>query len=128
MPAADIGNGDVLAILFWVLFLGFWVFLAYVAFRDIVRNDELSGVKKALWTLSLVVLPYLGALAYLGIYGSGMATRERRAQEKKRPKPTPRRAAPPPTSSELANLSELHAAGALDDDEFERAKASLLDD
>lgn len=51
---------------FWLIISAF-VFFAYLMmlfsiFADIFRDDELGGWGKALWSLFLVFLPFLGAL------------------------------------------------------------------
>ncbi len=65
--------------LFWTIVqlvaLVLWVWLLAVLFGDIVRSDDLGGWGKALWTLLLIVLPWLGAVIYLVARGGTMHER-----------------------------------------------------
>lgn len=110
-----------------------WLWLLISVFADIFRSDDLSGWGKAAWTVFAVVAPYLGVLAYLVARGSTMQERERgRAREAEQAmadyvrrvagSPAP---SPSPTD-ELVRLAELHANGALTDDEFRARKSRLL--
>jgi Phospholipase_D-nuclease N-terminal len=63
----------------WFIFIT-WVFVAYlmVLFRiigDIFRDQELSGIGKAVWMIALVFLPFLTAFVYLISRGRSMAER-----------------------------------------------------
>jgi hypothetical protein len=67
----------------WFIFIT-WVFVAYlmVLFRiigDIFRDQELSGVWKAVWMIALVFMPFLTAFVYLISRGRSMAERSMRA-------------------------------------------------
>jgi hypothetical protein len=67
----------------WFIFIT-WVFVAYlmVLFRiigDIFRDQELSGVGKAVWMIALVFMPFLTAFVYLISRGRSMAERSMRA-------------------------------------------------
>jgi hypothetical protein len=67
----------------WFIFIT-WIFVAYlmVLFRiigDIFRDQELSGVWKAVWMIALVFLPFLTAVVYLISRGRSMAERSMRA-------------------------------------------------
>jgi ABC-type Fe3+ transport system permease subunit len=41
-------------------------------FGDIFRSKDLSGWGKALWTIFVIVLPYLGVFVYLIAWGRRM--------------------------------------------------------
>jgi hypothetical protein len=65
--------------LLWML----WIYLAITCiwlfiwiFIDIFRDHALNGWAKALWVVSLVVLPFLGAVIYLIARGGSMAGRQ----------------------------------------------------
>src|SRR4051795_11976107 len=67
----------------WFIFIT-WIFVAYlmVMFRiigDIFRDQDTSGVVKALWILFLVFLPFLTALIYLISHGRDMTERSMKA-------------------------------------------------
>ncbi len=46
---------------FWVLLI--WMFISI--FANIVRRQDLNGWAKAAWILLIVVLPFIGILAYV---------------------------------------------------------------
>jgi polyferredoxin len=61
--------------MFWfgLLFVTVWVVIA--VFADMFRSRDLSGWEKALWTVVILFLPWLGILLYLLIRGSSMGDR-----------------------------------------------------
>lgn len=62
--------------LFWTLLEFFlfviWVWLIVVVIGDVFRSAELSGSEKALWTLFVIVLPWVGVVVYLIARGNSM--------------------------------------------------------
>ena len=71
----DFGLWDVIVSIFWFTLLMTWFWLLVVLLGDIFRDHELSGAKKAMWTLLIVVLPWIGALSYLFSRGDAMNER-----------------------------------------------------
>ncbi len=55
----------------WVIFI--WI--AITVLIDVFRRHDISGWVKALWTIFVVLLPWLGVLVYLILYHDGMAER-----------------------------------------------------
>ena len=43
---------------------------------DLFRDRELSGGMKALWTIGLILIPFLVMLIYVIVRGRGMAERQ----------------------------------------------------
>jgi Phospholipase_D-nuclease N-terminal/Short C-terminal domain len=66
---------DILIFFAWVIFI--WI--AITVLIDVFRRHDVSGWGKALWVVFIVVLPWIGVLAYLIVNHTGMA--ERRARE-----------------------------------------------
>jgi len=62
---------------FFGLLLFFW--LLFMVFGDLFRRRDIGGWGKTLWTVFVILLPYLGVFTYLIIEGRDIA--ERRAQE-----------------------------------------------
>jgi hypothetical protein len=60
-------------ILIMAFFIWFWLLI--VIFGDIFRRHDIGGGMKALWTIFVIVLPYLGVLVYLIAEHKGMAER-----------------------------------------------------
>ena len=111
---------------FAILFLWIWVAVGVVF--DIFRSSDLSNWGKALWILFIIIIPYIGVLAYLIVRGHTM--HEHREQDRAQAEAFQRfqstGGAQPSRVDELGRLAELHDRGKLTDDEFEQAKAKLL--
>lgn len=122
-----------LADLFWTMLEIFlfiiWIWILIAIFGDIFRSDDLGGGAKALWTIFVIVVPFLGILIYLIARGGKM--QERAAAQAKRRNDAlgaqVRQAAGSSSSvDELAKLADLKEKGALTDAEFQAQKAKLL--
>ncbi|MFC0431987.1 SHOCT domain-containing protein [Kutzneria buriramensis] len=62
----------------WII----WFWLLITVFADLFRRHDISGWGKAGWTVLVILLPFVGVLAYLIAEGSAMAVRrEVAAQE-----------------------------------------------
>ena len=75
---AEFGTGQVLWSMLWFFLFLIWIWLLIVVFADIFRSSDLSGWGKALWTLFIIVLPYLGVFVYLIARGGTMQERPAR--------------------------------------------------
>ena len=122
---------DLVASIFWFMLLFTWISMLFTIFGDLFRDHELSGWAKALWTLFLVVVPWLGALVYLIVRGRSI--NERALAQARRNEEAYRRyfeetagAGTTSTADELAKLADLRDRGTLSAEEFQRAKAKLL--
>jgi Phospholipase_D-nuclease N-terminal/Short C-terminal domain len=64
---------------FWTMILFFawvaWIWVLVVIIGDLFRRHDTSGWIKALWTIVLILFPFLGVLGYLIFNGGGMAER-----------------------------------------------------
>jgi hypothetical protein len=109
---------------FAILFLWIWVAVGVVF--DIFRSRDLSNWGKAWWMLFIIVIPYIGVLAYLIVRGHTM--HEHREQDAAHAQAFQRFEATgsPSRVEELAKLAELHDRGKLTDEEFARAKVNML--
>jgi hypothetical protein len=122
---------NITASIFWFMILFTWVWMLISIFGDIFRDHELSGWGKALWTLFLIILPWLGALIYLIARGRSMNERAlAQAQRNERAfgQYVRETAGTPATSTadELGKLADLRDRGTLSVGEFEVAKAKVL--
>lgn len=101
-----------------------WFWLAISVFGDLFRRSDISGWRKALWVVGVILFPYLGVFVYMISQGRGMARRNvERAQH---------------TREELGNvigfsvadeiekLDRLKNSGSITDDEFARLRANLV--
>ncbi|MGZ4591954.1 MAG: SHOCT domain-containing protein [Actinomycetes bacterium] len=122
--------GDVIVSIFWFMLLFAWIWLLIAILSDIFRDRELSGWGKALWTLFLIVVPWLGALVYLIARGASMNERNQQEMERRQalyhPSAVHPAASTASTADELAKLGDLRDRGALTTEEYERAKAKVL--
>jgi hypothetical protein len=69
----------------WFIIISY-LFIAYLmllfnVIRDIFRDQEMSGIAKAVWFVALLFLPLLTLLVYLIARGSGMAKRDYQARQ-----------------------------------------------
>ena len=77
----DFGLWDVFVSMFWFMLLIAWIWLVISILTDIFRDKDLGGGGKALWTIFLIFLPWLGALMYLIVRGDSMNQRSREAAQ-----------------------------------------------
>jgi len=127
MFAAEWGTGQVLWSITWFFLFVLWISLVFSVFVDIVRSRNMSGFTKALWTLAIVFLPYLGVFMYLIVNGSHMNERTERAanESDEAMQSYIRQAARSSSADQLTTLADLHNVGKLTDTEFSAAKAKV---
>ena len=122
--------GDVFFSMLWFFLFFIWIWLLISVFGDIFRSDDLGGWGKALWTILVIVLPYLGVFVYLIARGHKMAEHAQQAAQAQdaAAKAYIQQAAgtTPSTADELQRLADLKAQGVISDAEFETAKAKAL--
>jgi hypothetical protein len=131
MTVAEFGTGQVFWSMLWFFLWFIWIWLLVVVFSDIFRSKDLSGWGKALWTIFVIVLPYLGTFVYLIARGGKMQENSVRiAQERDAQfRQYVQTAAQPNGQSpadEIARLADLRTQGVITDAEFEQAKAKAL--
>ena len=129
MPIADIHFGEALLLSLEIFFFVAWIWILITILNDLFRDHELSGGKKAVWVLFLVLIPFLTSLIYLVARGGGMRDRTIKAQadaKKHFDEYISQQAHGGSSVDELHKLSELKAKGDLSQEEFDRAKARLL--
>jgi hypothetical protein len=118
---------------FWsmiVFFLFFaWLMLLFRVFGDIFRNHDMGGWGKALWSIFVVLVPFLGVFIYLIAHGHDMTQRDiDRAQQND----TEFRAyvqdaaGSSGSADELAKLAGLRDSGVITEQEFAAQKAKVL--
>jgi Short C-terminal domain/Phospholipase_D-nuclease N-terminal len=122
---------DVLVEIFWFMILVTWIWLLIAILGDIFRDHELSGLGKGGWTLLLVVVPWLGAVAYLIVRGGSMNERtaaqaQRNEQAFQQYVQQTAAVGAPSTADELTKLAALRDGGTITTEEYERAKAKVL--
>jgi hypothetical protein len=124
------GTGQVLWSILWFFLFFMWIWLVIAVFADIIKAQSMSGWSKAIWTIAIIVLPYLGVFIYLIVNGDDMNRRGAEAAQAQDDAAQAyiRQAAGSGggAGDELAKLAELHSNGKLDDAEYAAAKAKVL--
>src|SRR3954452_6936569 len=69
--------------IFWTMLIFFgwviWFWILVTVLTDIFRRHDIGGGSKTMWTVFVIVLPFLGVFIYMISQGTAMA--ERRANE-----------------------------------------------
>ena len=123
-------GGVLLSMLYFFLFF-IWIWILITVFMDIFRSHDLGGWAKALWSIFVIILPFLGVFVYLIARGGKMQERKLNdaAQQKQAFDSYVREAAGSSggdVTSQLTQLADLKAQGVLTDAEFEAQKAKIL--
>ena len=130
MLLAEFGTGQVFWSMVWFFLFIIWIWLLITLFADIFRSDDLSGWGKALWTIFVVLLPFLGVLVYLIARGGKMQERELReaaSQEAAfRSYVQDVAASNGGAADEIAKFVDLRDRGVITEAEFQQAKAKAL--
>ena len=131
MPLATFTVGDALLTTLEFAFLFLWIWIAVGVVSDIFRSHDLSNGAKALWVLFIIVLPFLGVLAYLIVRGHTLHEHQEQDQARFRAFRQSALHATSGTTSggtadDLGKLAELRDRGVLSSEEFDRAKAKVL--
>ena len=120
--------------LFWTMLIFFlwfaWLMLLFKVFADIFRSEDLGGFSKAIWTIGVIILPFLGVFVYVIARGKSMGERDiARAKANDaafRSYVQDAAGSSTGTADELARLAQLRDSGVLTDAEFAQQKAKLL--
>ena len=72
--------GTMLIFFAWVI----WFWLLITVFADIFRRRDTSGGSKVLWSIFVILLPFLGVFAYMFANHDGMAERNIKQAEAQR--------------------------------------------
>lgn len=130
IASGSYGNGSILLWMLEFFLFIVWFWLLIVIFTDLFRDRDASGGVKALWVILLIVLPFIGILAYLIFRGRGMAERSARHQQAVEAQVDTRireavGASMSPTD-QIAQAKALLDSGAIDQAEYDRLKARAL--
>ena len=118
--------------LFWTMMIFFlwiaWLILLFRVFGDIFRSD-MGGGAKALWSIFVILAPFLGVFIYVIANGRAMGERDiATAQQREAEMQAYIResAGGAGGADELAKLAALRDQGVLTEEEFSAQKAKLL--
>jgi hypothetical protein len=130
MVYAEFGTGQVFWSMVWFTMFVIWIWLLFAIFGDIFRSEDLSGWGKALWSIFVIVLPYLGVFVYLIARGHKMQEHAvARAQAQDAAMRGYVRDVAGSSSSptdELVRLAELRDKGAINEAEHQKLKAKVI--
>jgi Short C-terminal domain/Phospholipase_D-nuclease N-terminal len=131
MLADEFGSGQVFLSMLWFFLFFIWIWLLIVIFGDIFRSDDLSGWGKALWSLFIIVVPYLGVFVYLIARGHKMQEHQVRAAEAQDAAmrdyvQNVAGSGGGGAADEIARLADLRDRGVISEAEFQQAKAKAI--
>jgi hypothetical protein len=89
----------------------------------------MGGLVKGVWSIFVILVPFLGVFVYVIAHGDGMRSRDiavAQQHEAAFQAYVQQAAGSGGVASELSKLADLRASGALTDAEFEAQKAKLL--
>ncbi len=128
MILASYTFGDALISVLELALLFVWIWIAVTVVFDVFRSSDLSNWAKALWMLSIILLPWLGVLVYLVVRGHTLHEHhEHDVAQAQAFRHFMARGGGFSPADDLTRLAELRDRGVLSDEEFERAKARVLD-
>ena len=116
---------DILIFFAWVIYI--WI--AITVLIDVFRRRDISGWAKAAWVIFVVVVPYIGVLAYLIFNHDGMADRSAKqasAQQAQVDEYVRQTAGTSGPASEIETAKKLLDAGDITPAEFDAIKAKAL--
>jgi hypothetical protein len=119
--------------LFWTMMIFFlwfaWLMLLFRVFADIFRSQDMGGWAKGLWTIFVILVPFLGVFIYVIVRGRSMRERDLAAVQQRDAEfqtYVRQTAGTAGAADELTKLAALRDSGALTDAEFAAQKAKLL--
>jgi len=113
-------------VLLFLLVAWFWVVISVLA--DVFRSRDMRGISKALWVLFIILIPWLGVLAYILVRGDRMQENQVQAakQIEDAQRDYIRSVAGNSPATELEKLAALKERGVLSEEEFATQKARIL--
>ena len=129
MLAADYPFLDVL----WTMFIFFawviWFWILITVFADLFRRKDIGGGSKVLWTIFVIIVPFLGVFIYLLVNHEGMAdrsVREVQASQAQMDAHIQSVAGSGGPAAEIERAKALLDSGAVDQAEFDAIKKKAL--
>jgi hypothetical protein len=126
--AADYPFLDVL----WTMFIFFawiiWFWLLITIFADIFRRHDISGGKKTLWCIFVILTPFIGVFVYLISQSKGMNERNLQSVKQQRQQTDEyiRSVSGGDAAGQIAQAKSLLDSGAINQQEFDSLKQKAL--
>ena len=128
-PLESFGTGQVFWSMLWFFCFFIWIWLLIRVFADIFRSHDMGGFAKALWSIFVILVPFLGVFIYLIARGHHMAERDMadaQSREQAFQSYVKDVAGSTGTAEELTKLADLKDRGVISDAEFQQQKAKIL--
>ena len=125
--AADYPFLDVLwtMLIFFLWVMWFWILIT--CFADLFRRSDIGGGGKVLWSIFLIVLPFLGVFIYLLTQNDGMVQRRQREAETAQGQFNDYvRSVAGGSAAEIEKAKQLLDSGAITQAEYDALKAKAL--
>jgi len=125
-------NGSFLLALFEFFIFFAWIMCLFYVFADIFRSHDMGAVAKTIWSLFVIIVPFLGVLVYLIARGGGMTQRSIEQQQKLQEQQAQYVRSVVATSGgtssadQIASAKKLLDAGTITPAEFDQMKAKAL--
>jgi len=104
-----------------------WIWILITVFVDIFRRKDISGGRKALWIIFLIVAVYIGVLIYLIVNHDGMADRNiEKMQQQQQATDQYIRSVAGGATAEIEKAKGLLDSGAITQAEFDAIKQKAL--
>lgn len=106
-----------------------WFMLLFRVFGDIFRRHDIGGGGKTLWTIFVIVLPFLGVFVYLIANNDGMTQRtvaDMQAQQSQMDDYVRSVAATSSPAAEIEKAQALLDSGAISQSEYDALKAKAI--
>lgn len=118
---------DVFLSMLWFTLFVMWIWLFFALIADVFRSSDLSGWGKALWTIFMIVAPFLGVFVYLIVRGRHMGERQmaEAQQQEAAFRSYVKTVAATPTDDVTA-LADLRDRGVINDQEFQQLKTRTV--
>jgi putative oligomerization/nucleic acid binding protein/phospholipase D-like protein len=125
--ASDYPLGDVLWTMLVFFAWVFWIIIAIRIFSDIFRRHDMSGFAKVMWSIFVIIVPFLGVFVYLLAYHQGIAERDMAAaQTAQQQMDQYVRSVAGGSAAEIEKAKGLLDSGAITQAEFDQIKAKAL--
>jgi hypothetical protein len=123
-----LGFFDIFWSIFWLFLMVAWIWVVISVLSDVFRSRDMGGLPKALWVLFIILVPWLGILAYIILRGDRMQQNQmdaaREIEDAQRAYIRGLVGSSP--AAELEKLAALKQAGILTEEEYSAQKARVL--
>ena len=107
----------------WVIW--FWILITILS--DVFRRRDIGGGAKVMWTIFVILLPFLGVFIYLLTQNDGMAERKREEMEAAQAQSNAYiRSVAGGSAAEIEKAKQLLDSGAITQAEFDTLKTKAL--